>query len=144
MIRKRHQVYLPLVETIRQWSDRKKKVELPLFPSYVFARISEAERFSVLNSNGVVRFVSFSGEPARIPDKDLQSVRRLLETCPEVTAEQYLKNGDRVRVIVGPLRDLEGFVLDTRRSKKLVIQIDAIRQAVAVEIPPGYVEKIDV
>ena len=71
--------YLPLHSVVRYWSDRKKKLQVPLFPSYVFVRVDLKERYSFLQASGVIRLVNFDGTPARIPDYQIQDVRRILE-----------------------------------------------------------------
>ncbi|NIR73133.1 UpxY family transcription antiterminator [candidate division KSB1 bacterium] len=133
---------LPLRSVIRFWSDRKKKIAEPLFPSYVFVHANSKERYQSTQTDGVVRMVSFSGQPARIPEEQIQSIRRILEHGYDPEPHQYLNAGDEVEVTVGPLQGTKGYLLEQRGSSRLVISIDAIRQSVAIEVERGQIRKI--
>ena len=94
--------FLPLIKTVRQWKDRKKKVEMPLFTSYVFVKIDLKFRYDALQTHGVVRMVSFSGKPASIPDWQIEQLRQVIEHPDTLELEQYLREGDWVQVTSGP------------------------------------------
>lgn len=135
--------FLPLIQTIRQWSDRKKKVELPLIRSYVFVHISnDREYLEVLETDGAVRFIAFSGKAASIPDKQIEDLKLLISSDKklEVTNES-LEKGDTVEVKAGTLMGLNGELIECRGTKKVLVRIDHIGKSILVEIPLGYLKK---
>jgi len=136
--RSRHekQVNSRLQEKGRKWSDRYKKVSIPLFSCYVFVKICLRDRLSVLQTEGVVSLVSFSGIPAPIPDRQIESLQMIVEKQLYVSPADYFTAGQRVRVIQGPLKGLEGTLMQVKNQSKLIIGIDGIKQAISVEIDP--------
>ncbi|MFQ5707394.1 MAG: UpxY family transcription antiterminator [bacterium] len=136
------QAFLPLRSVTKYWSDRRKKVDEPLFPSYVFVCANLRERYDSLQSRGVIRMVSFAGRPARIPEDQIQSIHRILEHGYDPEPFDYLTRGDQVAVVSGPLRGMKGIFLERRGQNRLVISIDAIRQSVAVEIERGHLRRL--
>lgn len=135
-------VYLPLVPRERQWHDRKKVVLFPLFPSYVFVRVSADAVSRTLRTPGVSAVVSFGDRPVAIPEAEIASVRRLCRTLSgsegreTATPVSSPASGERVRVESGPFEGIEGIVLERRGDDRALIQIGvrAIRQAVKVEV----------
>ena len=100
------EVYCPLQTTIRQWSDRKKRVKVPVIPSYVFLRISEQERLSVLQDPGVVNFVFWLGQPAILREEEIIALKNFLEDNCDIEAWAIpFKKGDNVAIHTGPLKD---------------------------------------
>lgn len=136
------EVFLPLVPRERQWHDRTKVVEFPLFPSYVFGRFSLDALAEVLRVPGATTIVRFNGEPAAIPDEEIANVRRfataLAETgvVPEPAPMVELEAGEAVRVVSGPFRNVEGVVLERRSGGRALIQVGlrVIRQGLKVEV----------
>jgi transcription antitermination factor NusG len=88
--------FLPMVEQLRQWKDRRKKVWIPLFNSYVFVKIDLKDRYNALQTHGVVRLVSFGGEPAAIPDWQIEQLQQVIEKPDSLILEEYLREGDWV------------------------------------------------
>lgn len=122
LVLKGFEVYCPLREDIRQWSDRKKKVKEPLFKSYVFVHVSEQERLSILEDPGVVQFVFWLGKPAVVKDSDIEEVRVFLEEYPSAIVNQIeIKRGTKVKVSAGPLKDQKGQVHEVRGHKAVLI-----------------------
>lgn len=115
--------YCPVNRVRRRWSDRMKTVEEPLFKSYVFVRIPEADRSRVRMTSGVVNFVHWDGKPAVIREKEIQAIRRFLDEYEQVEAVKLdLLPQDRVRIIAGPMMDKEGRVLEVKnRTAKVCI-----------------------
>jgi len=137
------EAFLPLISRWRQWSDRKKKVEEPLFRSYVFVNISEKEYFTVLNVSGVVRFITFSGKAVPIPENQILAIRQYLHEFDEVIeGDIVLKEGELVRIKAGPMEGLIGKMLKYKNKFRLMIQIDAIGQVITLHIPRSHVEAI--
>lgn len=130
--------FLPLVPKLRYWKDRKKIIDLPIFPSYVFVNINLTERLSVLQADGVVRFVSFNGKPSPIPGKQIEDVRRLLKYPERVETAPYFAYGDSVEITTGPFAGICGKIIQNRGHQRLLVGIDIIQQAVSVEIDSAW------
>ncbi|MBK9291713.1 MAG: UpxY family transcription antiterminator [Bacteroidetes bacterium] len=136
--------YLPLVKRMRQWSDRKKIVEEPLFRCYIFVHISESEYFKVLNAPGAVRFVKFEGKPAEIPPQQIQAIRHYIEDPdPEEVDLSQLQEGQLVRVKSGPMEGLIGRLVQMRNQYRLVVLIEAVGQVIRLNIPRSRVEPVN-
>jgi len=126
--------YLPLRKVLRQWSDRRKWVEEPLFRCYVFIRVTGRDRLEALQTYGSVRVVSFNGKPAMVRDEEIENIRLILrevenvEPCPAVVV------GDVVEVTRGPLRGQRGRLEQVRDGHRLVVTIDSIHQALRFNI----------
>ena len=138
------EVFLPMREILSRWKDRKKKVWLPLFPGYLFVRQIDtpANRHRVLNVPGAVRFVGFNGQAVPIPAEQIEGVRRFLECNLSVDPYPYMKIGQRVEVIAGPLKGIQGKLVQKKGRFRFVLQVDLIRQAVAVEIDASDVRAL--
>ena len=135
--------FLPVKTVIRQWSDRKKKVEVPLFRGYVFIRIDIREdKFNILKTDGVVKFIGIGKNPSRIPDEQIHWMHIIVEKSDTVKNEKEIPIGQKVSVIAGPFKGLEGIVTRDGNQSRLVIVIESILNAVSVEISPDYLEKI--
>ncbi len=132
--------FLPLVTEVRRWSDRKKKVELPLFSCYVFVRLvasSNEERMLVYRTSGVFRIVSMHGEAIPIPEEQIEALRKVITQQVPWSAHPFLKIGQRVRIHGGALDGLEGALLSRNGDRTLVISVDAIQRSLAVRVE-GY------
>lgn len=116
--------YCPLNKVRRQWSDRVKTVEEPLFKSYVFVKVSDEERTAVRMTDGVVNFVYWNGKPAIIKEKEIQVIRRFLDEYENVEAIRTdFEPGERVKITAGPMMDQEGRVLEIRnKTVKVIIE----------------------
>ena len=133
------EVFLPLHETIRQWSDRKKKVILPLFPGYLFVHVDEKERMRSFEAAGVMKYVNFSGVIAEVRADVIDSLRILVHGAPDSieTTNELIPLGTEVRIKHGPLAGMKGHIVQYRGGKKVAVVIEAIQQTVMVEIPVG-------
>ena len=139
------EAYLPRQRKLRQWSDRRKWVEEPLLRCYIFVKIDMNDYYRVLNTRGVVRFITFEGRAVPIPENQIDVLRKLVatEADVEVTAESF-SAGDRVRVVSGPLHGLEGEMVDHRGNRRVMIRIDHIGQQLLVSVPAGFLEQVPV
>lgn len=135
------EVFLPLYTIGRRWKDRLKQLNLPLFPSYLFLRADRARRVEVLRVPGVYQFVCFAGIPSAIPEEEIAVVRRLLQTPTQVQPHPFLRIGDRVRVMSGPLAGIEGILVRQKNQWRLVLSIEILTRSVAVEVELSKVEK---
>jgi transcription antitermination factor NusG len=138
------EVFLPMREVLSRWKDRKKKVWFPLFPGYIFVRHvnTSANRVRVLSVPGAVQFIGFGGRPTPIPDEQIAGVRRFLESDLSVDPYPYLKVGRRVEVIAGPLKGIQGKLVQKKGRFRFVLQVDLIRQAISVEIDASDVRPL--
>lgn len=135
--------YLPLMKVLRQWSDRKKWVEEPLIRSYIFVHIADDKEYlRVLETDHVVRFITFQGKPAIIPDHQIENIQLLLasEHDLEVTPEEFEK-GDEIEVIAGQLKGLQGSLIEKRGRKRVQVKLEAIGQSILVEVAIAYLKK---
>jgi transcription antitermination factor NusG len=132
------EAYVPLIKTMRQWSDRKKMVELPLLNGYVFVRIAEAEKETVLQTKGVVGFVRSEGKIALVRDEEVARLRQLVELGYQLevlTLDRELRKGEKVKIGSGVLRGLEGIVLDNKDQHDLLVLLESIGQCIKVRVP---------
>ena len=136
-------VFLPLQKTYRIWSDRKKLVEQPLLPSYVFVKVVQKDFIKVYKIPGVVRFVTFEGQPASIPQNQIDNLKLLVNSDAdiEVTSEP-MEKGDNVRVMSGSLTGLTGELISFGGKKKVVVRIDRLDQNIIVSIPVTFLKKM--
>jgi len=135
------EAYLPMLKVMKQWSDRKKWVEEPLFRSYLFVCISEAEYFDVLNTPGSVRFITFEGKAVAIPLQQIEAMKQFVNTgqeLPDVNLE--LPPGTIVEIIAGPMKGIRGELLEILGKKKVRIEIDGLGQAVYLELPASHIQ----
>ena len=126
--------FLPLYESVRRWADRRVRLQLPLFPGYVFVRMAVRDRLKVLEVPGVAHLVGFGGQLTPVPEEDIQAIRMCLAVPNRVQPHRYLKRGQRVRVLNGPLTGLTGIVVRQRKQTRFVISFDLLQRSVAVEI----------
>lgn len=134
-------VCLPLRTVLRQWSDRKKKVQEPLFPGYLFAHVDERDRIAVLQDSGVVTTVSFGGTIAEVRDEEIEALRAL-EAVPKSVEARTLEAappGAAVIVTNGPMKGVRGTVEGSPKALYLTVVIESIRQAVRLEVPSDWV-----
>jgi transcription termination/antitermination protein NusG len=136
------ETFLPIVNEIHRWSDRKKTVQLPLFSCYVFARFvpNRMERLRVLRVGGVLSLVGSTGEGTPIPDGQIDAVRALLSGSLQWSSHPFLKIGQRVRIRSGALDGMEGILVSRNGSDTLVISVDAIQRSLAVRVEGYQVE----
>jgi transcription antitermination factor NusG len=134
--------FLPLYRTWHRWKDRRKQVELALFPGYVFVKIEEQNKLQVLKTPGAVNLVSFSGKLAALPEPEIEALRNALhnqvfaEPCP------YLKVGRKVRVVRGPMAGAEGILARKKDKYRVVISVEVLMRSVALEIDGTDLEAV--
>lgn len=126
--------YLPLNEVYRRWSDRHKKVMIPLFTCYVFVFIALRDRFKVLQTDGVIKLVSFNGKPAYIPDDQIHVIKRIIEEKVSIDHVDFFSPGKKVKVKHGPFKGLRGTLIQKNNKNRLIISIDGIKQALSIDI----------
>jgi transcriptional antiterminator RfaH len=128
--------YLPLQITIRQWSDRKKKVQEPLFSCYLFVYIALKDYYRVLNIDGVVRYITFEGIAVSIPEKQIRLIRNLLAMDYNISETlELFPAGTQVSIIKGPLMGITGELVEYAGKKRVIIRIDEICKSICVNVP---------
>lgn len=141
------EAYLPLITVVRKWSDRRMKVQEPLFKSYVFVRSNNKQYIPILNVYGVVRFVTFEREAVVVPENQIVAIKKFVSDYEngeefKMQNDEELKVGQKVRIINGPMKGLTGR-LDTIRNKRhLIVYIDVVGQYIPVHIPRAKVEPV--
>lgn len=135
--------YLPSYRSVRRWQDRRKEVELPLFPGYLFVRIAYRSRLQVLTAPGVVQIVSFDGKPAPVRQDEIEALRQALSRNAHCEPHPYLKVGRRVRVRSGPLSGVEGILMRRKERFRLILSIDLIMRSIATEVDEADVEPVN-
>lgn len=135
-------VFLPLYESMRRWKDRKKMISLPLFPCYVFVRGSLERKLQVVTTPGVHMILYHGEDLAIIPELEIQAIRAAVECSFRVEPHPFLKCGDRVRVLRGSLTGVEGILTRKKNLCRLVLSVEMLAQAVAVEIDAADVEPV--
>jgi transcription termination/antitermination protein NusG len=132
--------FLPVYRSMRRWKDRRKELELVLFPGYVFVHLDLKDRLRVLQLPSVVRFVSFNGQPAALPDAEIETLSKGLASGIRAEPHPYLKVGQRVRVRFGPLSGAQGILVRRKDKFRVVLSIDIIMRSVAVEVDEADIE----
>jgi len=126
--------FLPLYTSLRRWKDRKVKLDMPLFPGYVFVRMALRDRLPVLQVPGVARLVGFNGTPVALPPEEIETLRASLVASVRVQPHPYLVVGQRVSLRSGPLAGLSGILVRRKSGARLVVSVDLIQRSVALEI----------
>lgn len=138
--------YLPVIQQVRQWSDRQKVVQFPLFPSYVFGRFTLREMHTVLTTPGVSTIVRAGGYPTPVPATELDNVRKfvtaLAESGIEPDARPFLTEGQWVRVLEGPFEGVEGVVVERRGRKRVLVGLSAIGRGFEIDIDTRLLKPI--
>jgi transcription antitermination factor NusG len=129
-----YETVLPLYRSRRRWSDRVKEVTLPLFPGYVFCRFSYRNRVRVLRVPGVRSVVNNGLEPAPIPAREIESIQAVARSGLPVKPWPFLKVGQRVVMTAGPLRGLEGILVEFRKTWHVIVSVELLQRSVAAEV----------
>src|SRR5271167_3439975 len=133
--------FLPLYKSVRRWKDRRVRLELPLFPGYVFVRMALRNRLRVLGIPSVARLVSFNGMPTTLPEEEIEFLREALNGPLKAEPHAYLTIGRRVRIKNGPLEGLQGVLVRRKGNLRLVLSIDLIQRSIAVDVDAADVEQ---
>lgn len=141
LVKKGIESWCPLQKQVRQWSDRKKIVEEPVFKSYVFVRIAEPERIQVLQTDGVLNFVFYLGKPAVIREEEINTIKSYLlqkDAVITVQSAESFEKDSRIRVNQGIFMDHEGTVLRTTGKRKVYVRLQSLGQVMIVEFPADH------
>lgn len=137
------ETFLPLQKTYRMWSDRKKMVEKPLLSSYIFVKTTKKSFPLVYKTNGVVKFVSFEGQPVSIPENQIDNLRLLINSDAEITVtSEKFAPGDNVEVINGSLIGLTGELIKIGSQNRVVVRVDRLDQNLILKIPKAFLRRL--
>src|SRR5262249_29650350 len=131
---KGYEEFLPLYRSKRQWSDRTKELEFPLFPGYLFCRFDFSNRLPILVTPGVKLIVGFGKIPAPVSCEEIESLRRVVASGAEATPWPYLSVGQKEQVREGTLAGVEGILLQVKNSCRIFLSVELLRRSVAVEL----------
>ena len=134
--------YLPMYKAVRQWSDRKKRLELPLFPSYVFVKVDEVTRSILFSIKELVKFVSIERRPVILEEKEILTIKRVLSEGSDVSNEEYFQQGAKVRIKHGQFAGLEGIVIKKSGSDRLLIRIEGLMKAYSFNVARHLIEAL--
>ena len=141
----RHRGYDPLVpfyQCRKAWSDRIKVFDAPLFPGYLFCRLSIHHRLPVLMAPGVIQIVGTRGRPQPVDEAEISALQAMVASGLPNRPWPYLKTGDRVQIERGPLRGLEGILVEIRGGHRLILSVTLLERSVAVEIDSAFVKSL--
>ncbi len=127
--------YLPTVTRIRQWSDRKKKITEPLIRGYIFIYANERERIISLERQAVVKCIFDQGRPAKIPEWQIDNLKKMLDSKADLTIKEGLPVGAKVLIKDGPFTDVIGVVSETDNGKSIAVSIDLLNRSVIAHLP---------
>lgn len=134
--------FLPLYETVRRWKDRRMRLQLPLFPGYVFVQMALPDKLKVLQAPGVVRLVGFNGLPTPLADEEIQGLKNGLTSGVLPEPHRFLTVGRRVRIKNGPLAGREGVLLRRKGLLRVVLSVELILRSVAIDVDEDNIEPV--
>jgi transcription antitermination factor NusG len=126
--------FLPLTRDRKRWSDRIKEVAVPLFPGYLFCRFDVQNRLPILKTPGVLHIVGYNRQPISVDEAEIAALQALVASGVPNQPCSFVEIGDRVRIAAGPLRGLEGILVESRGQHKFVLSVTLLQRSVAVEL----------
>lgn len=145
LVEMKYEAYLPLVVTMKKWSDRMKKVEEPLFKSYLFVRADERKYYEVVGIPGVTKFVSFEKKPVVVPENQIIAIKKYCDDFVESESEvneNELHEGQLVRITSGPMTGLTGRLAAINNKKRLIVFIESVGRYLPINISRTKVEAV--
>ena len=127
--------YLPVITKIKQWNDRKKKIDEPLLKGYIFIYADEKERLNSLENRCVVKCISDHGRPARIPEWQITNLRNMLSHKGDFQILERLVKGTNIKIVEGPFKGVQGVVQKSETQNQLAVTIDLLNRTVIVHLP---------
>jgi transcription antitermination factor NusG len=143
LLSKGFETFLPLYATARSWKDRAKILYVPLFPCYVFLKADLGRRLDIITTPGIHTLVSNGGQPVAISAAEIEGVRQVVGSGVRVEPYPFLKCGDWVRVRCGPLAGIEGILVRNKNIYRLVLSVEMLGKAAAVEIDAVLIERLN-
>lgn len=143
LAQKGYETFLPFWRRERRWSDRVKKIELPLFPSYLFCRFDANQRLPILTTPGVLAILGAGKTPVPVDNREIAAVEAIVRSGLAVEPQPYLQTGQRVVIADGPLRGVEGFLTAVKNRRRLVVSVTLLRRSVTVDVDECSVVPLD-
>lgn len=135
--------FLPKYKSLREWSDRKKEVEQPLFPGYVFCRFQYSQRRPVVMTPGVLQVVGFGRTPVPIENREIEAIQIAVASGIPSRPWPYLEIGERVRIHTGKLTGLEGILVNFKGNHRIVLSVSLLQRSVALEVDLAWVASLE-
>jgi transcription termination/antitermination protein NusG len=136
------QEFLPLIESRRQWSDRVKVMNLPLFPGYLFCRLNLDERMPLLTTPGFLYLVGVGRNPEPVDESEIEAIQSVLRSGLPVTPWPSLMVGQKVRLKHGPLRGLEGVLTKIANQHRMYVAVSLLKRSISIEVAPEWIDPI--
>jgi len=134
--------FLPLIKTVRQWSDRKKAVQVPLFGGYIFVQVTAADYVKVRMIEGLVNFIYENKQPAIVPQSQIDAIKQFLKTgLPVIAQPDTFEQGEFVTINFGPLKGCSGELIEIENEKHFIVRLNIINQILKISVPKSYLEK---
>jgi transcription antitermination factor NusG len=142
LVRKGFEILLPTYSSMRRWKDRNKTVFLPLFPCYLFVRTDLFRKVDILRTAGVFQLVESGGCACPIPESDVDAIKRIIGSPAQIAPHPFLRSGQRVRIRQGSLEGVEGVLTRFKNQHRVVITVEPLQKAFAVEVDLSAVEPV--
>ena len=137
------QEFLPLIRSKRQWSDRVKIMDVPLFPGYLFCRLNLDERLPLLTTPGFLYLVGVGKNPEPVDEAEIAGIRAVLRSGLTVTPWPNLVVGQKLRLKHGPLRGLEGVLTRIANRHRIYVSVTLLQRSISVEVDPEWVQAVN-
>lgn len=135
--------FLPKYKSLREWSDRKKEVEQPLFPGYLFCRFDYTQRRPVVVTPGVLQVVGCGRTPTPIEDREIEAIQTAVASGVPGQPWPYLEVGEKVRIHTGKLSGLEGILVNFKGNHRVVLSVTLLQRSVALEVDLAWVASLE-
>jgi transcription elongation factor/antiterminator RfaH len=135
--------FLPKYKSIREWSDRKKEVEQPLFPGYVFCRFEYSQRRPVVITPGVLQIVGCGRTPTPVEEREIEAIQFAIASEVPSRPWPYLAVGERVRIHTGRLSGLEGILVNFKGNHRVVLSVSLLQRSVALEVDLAWIASLE-
>lgn len=144
LIEKQYEVFLPVIRKLRVWKNRQRKyIDVPLFPNYIFVHTYKRELFNIIKLPNIITYIHCAGKPSMISSEDIEGIKKMLSLeTQKVSVTNNFNEGEKVRIIEGPLTGYEGVLNYYKGRSRFGIKLKEINQTVLIEINANIIEKI--
>ncbi len=143
LFKKKYEVFLPVIQTVRIWKNRQKKnLEVPLFSGYIFVKAFPSDLYNIKCCPRVVTYIHCSGKPSTIPSKDIEGIKKMLNLDQKISIETIYEKGEKVKITSGPLAGQEGILCERNGKTRFGIQLKEINHTAYVDICTSDLEKV--
>jgi len=130
------EVYLPLMEVVRQWHDRRKKLQLPIFPNYIFVKIDIRKIYEVLKFPRIVQCIRFNNKPCHLREDEIELIRNIENNSTNIIVSGKLKKGEWVTLQGGPLNGMKGIIQECNQSRYIIVNLYSLAYSLKVSLKP--------